>query len=102
MILHIDVVNKIATYQTRDGCIVCGNNDYQIQFTFDDEWEGVEKEAYFIWPGNVKKADIGADGICNAPVITNTSKVRVGVCAKDESKTTTSTTIRCHRSIRCE
>ena len=38
MQLNINVVNKVATYQQRNGDIVCGNSDYTIKFTFDAEW----------------------------------------------------------------
>ena len=30
--LHISILDKVATYRQRDGEIVCGNSDYQIEF----------------------------------------------------------------------
>ena len=48
--LHVDIKNKIATYNTRGGAIVCGNSDYIIHFSFDEEWdEYATKTARFIW-----------------------------------------------------
>lgn len=58
MILHIDVKNKVATYQKRDGCIVCGNGGYQIEFNFDNEWNGITKQAVFVVNGNTIYSDI--------------------------------------------
>ena len=59
MLLHIDVVNKVATYQKRDGCIVCGNSGYQIEFNFDSEWDNVsDKQAVLIVNGTPIYADI--------------------------------------------
>jgi hypothetical protein len=50
--LRITVVDKIATYQKRDGFIVCGNSDYQLVFTFDEEWDAFpEKKARFDYSG---------------------------------------------------
>ena len=50
--LQITVDKKIATYNERSGTIVCGNSDYQIQFSFDKEWEAHKKKtARFEWGG---------------------------------------------------
>ena len=37
MIFDIEVKNKIASYTGTD-MIVCGNSDYKIKFSFDEEW----------------------------------------------------------------
>ena len=36
-IIKIDIKEKIAT-NLSDTVIVCGNNDYLVEFTFDSEW----------------------------------------------------------------
>ena len=79
-ILHIDVTGKRATYNRRDGFIVCGNGDYTIQFTFDDEWRNhADKIARFIWAGG--RADVPFSGnTCQVPVICAARSVLVGVC----------------------
>lgn len=101
MILYVDVANKIATFQKRGGRIVCGNNDYQIKFSFDSEWDGYpEKTVRFIWGGHYTDVDIKSD-VCPVPILYDTTEVEVGVYA-GELKTTTSAFIGCDRSILCE
>ena len=103
MILHIDVKNKIATYQQRDGFIVCGNSGYQIQWTFDSEWEGKPKKACFIWNGiPTKDIEIDENGLCNVPLIGSASSVKVGAYTADQTMATTGAVIGCQRSILCE
>ena len=99
-ILHISVLDKKATYLSRDGDIVCGNSDYVIEFAFDAEWaEHEEKIARFIWNGHYK--DVTFTGTtCPVPIITNASEVEVGVYA-GELSTTTPATIGCQKSILC-
>ena len=100
MLLHIDVVNKVATYRKRDGDIVCGNNDYQIKFSFDSEWDAhTTKTARFIWNGSYTDVEFTGD-TCDVPIITNTTEVTVGVFA-GELTTTTPAEIGCQRSILC-
>lgn len=105
MILHVDVVNKIATFQKRGGCIVCGNSDYQIQFSFDREWDAHdEKTARFIYNGQFTDVDFSKtkdNNICHVPILYDTTEVEIGVYA-GELKTTTSAFIGCYRSILCE
>ena len=105
MILYVDVVKKIATFQKRGGNIVCGNNDYQIQFSFDREWDAHdEKTARFIFNGQFIDIDFSKTkdkNICSVPILYDTTEVEVGVYA-GELKTTTSAFIGCYRSILCE
>ena len=98
--LHINVAEKIATYQKRDGDIVCGNSDYQIEFTFDKEWEALHgKTARFIVNG--KYIDVGFAGTtCNVPIISNVRMIEIGVYAGDLC-TTTPAIIHCIPSILC-
>lgn len=99
--LHITVNNKVATYLTRDGNIVCGNSDYQITFTFDSEWDSCEsKTARFIW--NNKYVDVEFTGTTvTVPTISKTKLLKVGVYAEGVS-TTTSAEIPCVWSVLCE
>ena len=101
MLLHIDVVNKIATFQKRDGCIVCGNSGYQIQFNFDSEWDGVDRTIVFILPDGIEKVNIEDGSLCPVPIIRNADKIIVGVISTDEKMATTGTVIECRRSILC-
>ena len=101
-ILHVTVRDKIATYSQRDGAIVCGNDDYQVQFTLGPEWDGVPAKARFIWNGQHKDEPI-EDGIAKVPRIVRAREVKVGVYSDDESLyTTTSARIPCEKSILCD
>ena len=101
--LHIDVRNKIATYNTRGGAIVCGNKDhYRIRFTFDHEWDEFSaKQARFIW--NDKYLDVVFTGdTVTIPILSRATSLTVGVYAGENLRTTTSATIPCLFSILCE
>ena len=100
-ILHINILDKKATYLNRDGDIVCGNSNYLIEFAFDAEWdEYEEKTARFIW--NDQYQDVKFVGTaCYVPIISHTTELKVGVYA-GELSTTTSATIPCNKSILCE
>lgn len=98
--LHITVTDKIATYMSRDGEIVCGNSDYQIVLTFDSEWNKYSKKtARFVWNG--ERIDQEFEGnTCPVPIITDALSVIVGVYAGDELSSTP-VIIPCKKSILC-
>ena len=99
--LHIGVVGKVATYQKRDGVIVCGNEDYQAEFSFDESWDAYEKKtARFIWNGTFMDIDINGN-TCFVPKLKNTTLVEVGVFA-GEYATTTSASIPAVPSVLCK
>lgn len=101
-IIHISVRDKVALYSARDGAIICGNDDYQVQFALDPEWDGVPAKARFIWNGQYEDAPI-VDGIAKVPRIIRAHEVRVGVYSEDESlQTTTAARVPCSRSILCD
>lgn len=98
--IRVDVKNKIATYNTRDGVIVCGNKGYKIAFSFDAEWnECATKTARFIWNGEYYDKEFTGDE-CLVPIINDATEVTVGVYAGD-LKTTTPANIPCLISILC-
>lgn len=103
MIINIQVAEKRAKV-TGAPVIVCGNADYSVQFTFDEEWSGhVSKTARFVYvqDGSVRFTDVLFEGDTAAvPVLANTKEVRVGVLA-GSLKTTSSAVIPCEPSIRC-
>ena len=99
--LHVIVANKIATYSYRGGDIVCGNSDYQIEFTFDGEWDAYPtKTVRFIWNGKYVDVTRTNNNIFPVPIVTNTDKLEIGVYAGDLS-TTTSALISCRKSVLC-
>ncbi len=99
--LHVIVSNKKATFLQRDGGIVCGNSDYQIEFHFDSEWDAYPtKTARFIWKGKPKDVEFPGS-ICPVPIVANTKELEVGVYVEGLS-TTTSAIIPCELSILCK
>lgn len=80
--------------------IVCNNNDYVVEFDFDDDWNGVAaKTARISYAGTY--TDIVFTGTAvNIPAVYNTDLVNIGVYA--EGLTTTPAPIRCLRSVLCE
>jgi hypothetical protein len=98
--LNVNITNKVAVYSQRGGEIVCGNDDYQIKFTFDAEWSGYSKKiARFSWNGQYKDVDFTGDTV-TVPALFNTSVLMVGVYAGDLS-TTTRARITCVPSVLC-
>lgn len=97
-ILHVDIKNKKATYSRRDGEIICGNKDYRIQFTFDEEWEAYPvKTARFISAQGYKDVIFEGNEVA-VPAVYNSFSVQVGVFAGD-LRTTTGADIPCLKSI---
>lgn len=99
--LRVDINNKIATYNTRSGVIVCGNTNYKIKFTFDEEWDEFEyKTARFAW--NDKYIDVVFYGDSVAvPMLSQATMLTVGVFAGENLHTTTPAKIPCMLSILC-
>lgn len=99
-LLNVTITNKVAVYSKRGGDIVCGNDDYQIRFNFDAEWDAYSsKTARFSWNGQYKDVDFTGDTV-TVPALFNTSVLLVGVYAGDIS-TTTRARITCVPSVLC-
>lgn len=103
MDININVAEKVATVQGAP-CIVCGNSDYTVRFTFDEEWDDYEvKTARFVYTsrGALHNTDVLFEGdTVAAPVLSGVSEVFVGVYAGD-LHTTTPARIYCKQSILC-
>lgn len=102
--IKIDIANKVAA-QIGTAVIVCGNDDYKITFTFDNEWGAYqEKTARFRFinaEGKKEYIDVLFSGsTCAVPILSNIDTVSVGVYAGD-LQTTTGADIKCQRSILC-
>lgn len=102
--IKIDITNKVAS-QIGTAVIVCGNDDYKITFTFDNEWGAYqEKTARFRFinaEGKKEYIDVLFSGsTCAVPILSNIDTVSVGVYAGD-LQTTTGADIKCQRSILC-
>lgn len=104
MNIDIIVANKIAT-AVGSSVIVCGNSDYTVTFSFDNEWGDLAAKTArfsFIKDGQLKFIDVPFTGnVCNAPVLSNIKRVGIGVYAGD-LYTTTGAVIDCKKSILCD
>lgn len=102
--IKIKVADKIASVEGTP-IIICGNSDYVVNFTFDDEWaDKNEKTAHFVYYQDGLKKNIPVDFVgdtCNVPVLVNTERVSIGVSASG-MVTTTGAEVRCKKSILCE
>lgn len=103
MNILIGVANRVATPPS-DAVIVCGNSDYTLTFNFDAEWSAeTTRIARFVWFSKNKtySEEITFEGdTVNAPILTNTNAVYVGVYAGN-LRTTTPAKIVCEPSILC-
>lgn len=103
MEIQINVANKHATVVGAP-TIVCGNSEYTIRFTFDDEWAAEnEKTARFVFTNGdeIKYIDVEFEGtVAPVPMLSGITEVFVGVYVGNRL-TTTSAAIPCVRSIRC-
>lgn len=98
-IININVIDKIAI--SPDAVIVCGNDDYYIEFTFDEEWQNENiKTARFIYNGIAEDVVFEGNSV-NVPRLSNATTLAVGVFAGD-LHTTTPALIGCKKSILCE
>lgn len=104
MLININITQK---HPTVDGTpiIVCNNSGYQIKFTFDDEWAGLEfKTARFVYrkAGKARYIDVPFSGdTVDVPTFTEVGFIWVGVYT-DLLQTTTPAKIPCEYSIRCK
>lgn len=84
--------------------IVCGNCDYTVTFSFDDEWsEAGAKTARFkyLTAEGMKHIDKEfTDNVVQVPMLSNIREVEVGVYSADLA-TSTGAPIRCEPSVRC-
>lgn len=84
--------------------IVCGNCDYTVTFSFDDEWsEAGAKTARFkyLTAEGMKHKDVDFTGnVVQVPMLSNIREVEVGVYSTDLA-TSTGAPIRCEPSVRC-
>lgn len=97
--IRISVKDKIACLVDKEQFLVCGNNDYEVVFDFDSDWEGINtKTAVFVYGKNpVHQPFVG--NVCQGVAVENATLCAIGVFAGN-IKTTTGATIECKPSIR--
>lgn len=86
--IQIAVLNKIAV-KTCDTVYICGNSDFSVNFTFDEDWaEHYSKTARFI-ANDGSFVDVPFSGdTCPVPILRNTYGFNVGVYAGNLATTT--------------
>lgn len=100
--IDIIIKDKIAKLANLNAFIVCGNDNYEINFIFDEEWaEYEEKTVYFIANGVTLPPVVIQGNKCDVPALSNTTMLSVGVSAGD-IRTTTDAVVSCRKSIRCK
>lgn len=100
--IDIIIKDKIAKLADLNAFIVCGNDNYEINFIFDEEWaEYDEKTVYFIANGVTLPPVVFQGNKCDVPALSNATALSVGVSAGD-IRTTTDAVISCRKSIRCK
>lgn len=101
--ISVYVKNRVA-WSDWKGIIVCGNGDYTINFTFDEEWgEDTAKTAIFKYrtdKGMRHTKQPFTGNTVAVPKLYNIREVEVGVVFGDIA-TTTGATLRCVPSVRC-
>lgn len=102
-IIQVRVIDKHAILEGAP-VIVCGNEGYFVEFSFDEEWQGMAaKTARFVYVrrGAVQYQDRVFTGTrVEVPVLTSVTQVRIGVFAGD-LRTSTPAVVQCEYSIRC-
>lgn len=101
--IQIVVKDRVARTEGQP-VIVCGNGDYTVTFSFDDEWsEASTKTARFkyLTAEGMKHKDVDfAGSTVKVPTLSNIREVEVGVYAGGLA-TSTGAPIRCEPSVRC-
>lgn len=101
--IRVVVKDRVARTEGQP-VIVCGNGDYTVTFSFDDEWsEASTKTARFkyLTAEGMKHKDVDfAGSTVKVPTLSNIREVEVGVYAGGLA-TSTGAPIRCEPSVRC-
>lgn len=101
--IKVHIKDRVAVAEG-DPVIICGNSDYTVTFSFDEEWgEAKAKTARFKFrtfdgPAHIDQPFEG-DTVA-VPELSNVREVEVGVYVGDLN-TTTGASIRCKPCIRC-
>lgn len=103
MTIKANVFSKRVTLEG-EPVIVCGNSDYRIEFTFDDEWDPEQPKTaclVYLRDGRIIREDINiVEDAVDLPPVYNTREVKIGVFSST-LRTTTSAFILCKPSILC-
>lgn len=86
--IQIKVTDKVATLVDPSQFIVCGNNDYEVEFLFDEQWAKHRfKTVLFVYEDTCVKRVIDGN-VCAGVALAETSAVGIGVFSGDIITTT--------------
>ena len=101
--ISVSIAGKKATPEAEKP-IVCGNSDYTLTFSFDEEWDGLdEKTARFVFQKDGKTQCIDqpfTGNVVNVPILSGINAVLIGVYVAN-LKSTAPARIPCETSILC-
>ena len=87
--LVIEVKNKIATLKSKNFTLVGGNNDYDVVFEFDKDWDELEaKTAVFVFGKGKPIYKVFKGNICEGVAIYDSTMCLIGVFSGDIKTTT--------------
>jgi hypothetical protein len=95
MVYNVSITDRKIKLESRSEDTVGGNKGDTINFTFDEEWQGQEVKAAFLYNGIYKIRDVKSNS-CEAPPIYKSVSFRLGVFVGNDEESTpylSSTTI---------
>lgn len=96
--IQIEIRDRIA-HLTGNPEIICGNDDYRVTFTFDDEWSDINVKTLRVSYNNQFSDHVFTGNVVTLPPIIKAIEVHIGVFAGDI--TSTKISVRAVPSIRC-
>lgn len=98
--LVIEIRDKIATLKSKNFNLVGGNNDYDVVFDFDEQWQKYPtKTAVFVYGKNAPVYKVFEGNICEGVAISGSTMCLIGVFSGD-LVTSTPACVECvYRSI---
>lgn len=96
--IKIEIKDRVA-HLVGTPKIICGNNDYSVTFTFDDEWTGVDVKTLRVSYNNKYSDHVFSGDTVELPPIIKAVEVYLGVFAGDI--TSTKVAVRAEPSILC-
>lgn len=98
--LNIEVRDKVATLKSKNFNLVGGNNDYDVVFDFDKDWENyTAKTAVFVFGKGKPVYQVFEGNVCEGVAIYDATMCLIGVFAGDISTTTPAMVDCVYRSI---
>ncbi len=102
--ISIQIKNKVATL-TKPAEYVCGNGDYTVSFSFDEEWDGIGVKTARFQVGDTYVDILYEGNICTVPAFGKGAMLEIGVFsgadeALAEMRSTTTAMVRMKPGVR--